>query len=345
MWINKKLYKKPYNLLLLIVIIFLSIYLYIYLFSYEDNCIEINNKQYEIKDLLTEQWSCNRICHNLDIIPSNIAMNLHPIGNLTKKLNTNVTFKTVNHTNQIHVRGGQWMFKTIDTQCDKIPSSGVAIVIVCNDRWNQLAVTLSSLIPLLQKQNLCYRIFVIEQYEKDLINKGMMMNIGFIEALKMFKFDCVVFQDADLAPLNDLISYKCDNLTKRSVMHLGVGLDNRNFTLRYSTLIGGVLKIHKDHFVKVNGYSNMFIGWGQEDDDFEIRLHLCKIKYIHLETSIARYMHVNHKRAPHTKVKAHLELLKTARKRKYTDGLNSLNYKLISIKYNLLFTHIVASSK
>ena len=36
----------------------------------------------------------------------------------------------------------------------------------------------------------------------------------------------------------------------------------------YKEFFGGVIAISPDHFQKTNGFSNMFWGWGSEDDDF-----------------------------------------------------------------------------
>jgi hypothetical protein len=36
------------------------------------------------------------------------------------------------------------------------------------------------------------------------------MNVGYLEALKVDKFDCFVFQDADLLPETDKNLYMCD---------------------------------------------------------------------------------------------------------------------------------------
>jgi xylosylprotein 4-beta-galactosyltransferase len=45
-------------------------------------------------------------------------------------------------------------------------------------------------------------------------------------------------------------------------------------TLRYhyKEFIGGILIINKKHYLKVNGMSNRFFGWGREDDEFYMRL-------------------------------------------------------------------------
>ncbi len=41
--------------------------------------------------------------------------------------------------------------------------------------------------------------------------------------------------------------------------------------LTYEELIGGVLNIRINHFLTVNGYSNLYWGWGAEDDDLYYR--------------------------------------------------------------------------
>ena len=37
--------------------------------------------------------------------------------------------------------------------------------------------------------------------------------------------------------------------------------------LPYNALVGGVFSIRREHFQMVNGYSNLYWGWGAEDDD------------------------------------------------------------------------------
>ena len=43
------------------------------------------------------------------------------------------------------------------------------------------------------------------------------------------------------------------------------------FRLPYLQLVGGVFSIRREHFQKVNGYSNLYWGWGAEDDDMYLR--------------------------------------------------------------------------
>ena len=41
--------------------------------------------------------------------------------------------------------------------------------------------------------------------------------------------------------------------------------------LAYQELVGGVLNMRTEHFQRVNGYSNLYWGWGAEDDDMAYR--------------------------------------------------------------------------
>lgn len=39
----------------------------------------------------------------------------------------------------------------------------------------------------------------------------------------------------------------------------------------YEELIGGVLNVPREDFIRVNGHSNLYWGWGAEDDDLYYR--------------------------------------------------------------------------
>ena len=44
--------------------------------------------------------------------------------------------------------------------------------------------------------------------------------------------------------------------------------------LAYEELVGGVLNMRTEHFQRVNGYSNLYWGWGAEDDDMAYRFSI-----------------------------------------------------------------------
>ena len=54
--------------------------------------------------------------------------------------------------------------------------------------------------PILQRQQLGYQIFVVEQAGNDAFNRAALMNVGYAEASERAAFDCFVFHDVDLVP-------------------------------------------------------------------------------------------------------------------------------------------------
>jgi beta-1,4-galactosyltransferase 3 len=45
--------------------------------------------------------------------------------------------------------------------------------------------------------------------------------------------------------------------------HLSVAIDKYEYKMLYPKLVGGVLNFKTVHFLKVNGYSNQYWGWGE----------------------------------------------------------------------------------
>jgi predicted glycosyltransferase involved in capsule biosynthesis len=43
----------------------------------------------------------------------------------------------------------------------------------------------------------------------------------------------------------------------------------------YYNYAGGVIAINRENFQRINGYSNSYWGWGNEDDDFSARFVNC----------------------------------------------------------------------
>ena len=50
-------------------------------------------------------------------------------------------------------------------------------------------------------------------------NRGMLLNIGYLEAMKVANWTCLIFHDVDLLPENDLNTYNCPSAPR----HMSVG--------------------------------------------------------------------------------------------------------------------------
>lgn len=159
--------------------------------------------------------------------------------------------------------GGKWSPKYCKAR------HKVAIVIPYKNRLKNLNYFLYHMHPFLQRQELEYQIFVVEQVNDELFNKGVLMNSAFYEIRKiynytnpdlyLFPFDCIIYHDVDLLPEDDRILYSCPQARPR---HLSVAIDKFKYKIFYYRLIGGVLNFRIHHLVKVNGYSNEYWGWG-----------------------------------------------------------------------------------
>ncbi|XP_052809123.1 beta-1,4-N-acetylgalactosaminyltransferase bre-4-like [Mya arenaria] len=211
--------------------------------------------------------------------------------------------------------GGVWSPKSC------VARQWIAIIIPFRDRQKHLDILVYNLVP----------------YGNKTFNKGRLMNIGFTEAQKHDEFDCFIFHDVDLIPEDDRNMYTCSDNPR----HMSPALDKFNYTMLYKGLVGGVLSFRGKHFTKVNGYSNLFWGWGAEDDDMHKRLFAAKLSVERPSITIGRYKMIKHDRKDVSPVR--LDLLKTSIARYLKDGLNTLEYKLVETRLEKLYTRIIAN--
>uniref|UniRef100_A0A8D8LMX3 Beta-1,4-N-acetylgalactosaminyltransferase n=1 Tax=Cacopsylla melanoneura TaxID=428564 RepID=A0A8D8LMX3_9HEMI len=208
----------------------------------------------------------------------------------------------------------------------------VAIIVPYRDRVNHLQLFLYNIHPMLVRQQLDYTIFIVEQMEGQPFNRAALFNVGFIEANKIRGFDCFIFHDVDLIPEDDRNLYTCPGMPR----HMSVAVDSLNYKLPYASLFGGVCALSKEHFVKVNGFSNEYWGWGGEDDDMSMRLKLAGLQIIRYPPDIAKYTMLKHRKEKANPQR--YEKLYSGHKRYKKDGLNSSQYKVLDAKQEKLFT-------
>lgn len=120
-----------------------------------------------------------------------------------------------------------------------------------------------------------YEIIIVEQDDAKLFNRGMLLNIGFKHADKM-GCDYVVFHDIDMLPIDVDYSYS------DSPIHLAT--DN----IPFESYFGGMTIFPSHIFKKINGFSNLYWGWGFEDDDLRYRCVKDNISFAkHITESIS----------------------------------------------------------
>ena len=242
-----------------------------------------------------------------------------------------------NKTNKANLSSIKVGGKYINHKCKT--NQNIAIIVPYRNRSEHLQVFLRYMHQYLVKQNaINYQIFVIEQNDQSPFNRATLLNIGFFESIQLNPdLNCFIFHDVDILPLDVRQLYTCSETPR----HLCSYLDKFRFVLIYPNLFGGVVAIQKDQFIKVNGYSNMYKGWGGEDDDFyqRIKHHFGRIERYSKEIGRCvmknhhQYELINHDRS---------HLLKNVIDRSYSDGLSNLKqtYNRNQVELNPLYVKI-----
>lgn len=159
----------------------------------------------------------------------------------------------------------------------KKTNNKLGVVVPYRDRYHQLVHFKTQIKKYLDKKGYNYVLIVVEQDDAKLFNRGTLLNIGFEEALRE-KCNYVVFHDVDLIPV------KVDYSFSRVPQHLATDFisDDPDFHRTiFDTYFGGVTIFPTDVFQIINGYSNVYWGWGFEDDDLFKR---CVFKGIPYDT-------------------------------------------------------------
>ncbi|XP_065350214.1 beta-1,4-galactosyltransferase 1-like [Cloeon dipterum] len=225
------------------------------------------------------------------------------------------------------VENGKWSPKDCKAQYE------TTIIIPYRDRREHLDTFLNFMHAFLQRQMIDYHIVVVEQVANTPFNRAKLFNVGFAESLKADRqSECFVFHDVDLLPQKLSNIYACSTNPR----HMTVSVNTFRYNLPYSSIFGGAVAITKEQFESVNGFSNVFYGWGGEDDDFHNRIVEQGMQIDRFEPPVARYYMLSHKKEVPSQ--SRLEKLNSGGDRFKSDGLNSLNYELKQMVYRKLYT-------
>ncbi|XP_029775603.1 beta-1,4-galactosyltransferase 1 isoform X2 [Suricata suricatta] len=253
------------------------------------------------------------------------------VGPMVIEFNMPVDLKLVEKQNPEVKVGGRYTPKNC------ISPHKVAIIIPFRNRQEHLKYWLYYLHPILQRQQLDYGIYVINQAGETMFNRAKLLNIGFQEALKDYDYNCFVFSDVDLIPMNDHNAYRCFSQPR----HISVAMDKFGFSLPYVQYFGGVSALSKQQFLTINGFPNNYWGWGGEDDDIFNRLVFRGMSVSRPNAVVGKCRMIRHSRDKKNEPNPQrFDRIAHTKETMLSDGLNTLSYKVLDIERNPLYTKI-----
>ncbi|XP_043097452.1 beta-1,4-galactosyltransferase 1 [Puntigrus tetrazona] len=253
------------------------------------------------------------------------------VGRLRVEFSEPVNLDMVRKDSPRLVMGGRYK------PSDCVALQKVAIIIPFRNRGEHLKYWLYYLHPILRRQQLDYGIYVIQQDGEGTFNRAKLLNVGYVEALKEYDYDCFVFSDVDIIPMDDRNTYKCSSQPR----HLSVSMDKFGFKLPYKQYFGGVSAMSKAQFQKINGFPNNYWGWGGEDDDIFNRLVFQGMKISRPSGDIGKCRMIRHSRDKKNEPNPQrFKRIAHTRHTMKTDGIKSLSYKVVDVDKDLLYTKI-----
>ncbi|XP_069802453.1 beta-1,4-galactosyltransferase 3-like isoform X2 [Dendropsophus ebraccatus] len=254
------------------------------------------------------------------------------VGPLTITFNKPPSLKKIQQKNRYVTSGGYFSPR----HC--FGRYRTAVIIPHRSRESHLRSLLYYLHPFLQRQQLHYAIFVVHQAGNATFNRAKLLNIGVREALRYDDWDCLILHDVDLVPENDYNLYICDDYYPK---HLSSAMDKFQYSLPYWGYFGGVSALTPDQFMKINGFPNTYWGWGGEDDDIAMRIRLSGMSITRSPLSLGRYKMIPHDRDSGNEENSHrYTLLRNTKKNWKDDGMNSLDFHLLSREKTPLYTNL-----
>lgn len=199
----------------------------------------------------------------------------------------------------------------------------MAVIIPVRDREEHLK-ELMTILPKAIANVKKYDFYVIEQSEVGLFNKGKVINAGF-DILKE-KYQLFCFHDVDTVPMQ-----KTDYSYSGSVTHLSPIQEQFNFNIAYEDYFGGVIIFSKDDFQKINGFSNMYWGWGCEDDDCYLRCKKNNLPVVR-RWQVFRSLYHTSERHKGITYKKNMRIFKGYLRSRFDhtiSGLNNLTYQVL----------------
>jgi len=144
----------------------------------------------------------------------------------------------------------------------------LGVIVPYRNRESHLSKFTDETTTYLKSKKIDFEIVVVEQSDDKPFNRGKLLNIGYLKA-KELGCDYVVFHDVDMIPIE--VDYSFSEIP----LHLATNFEleyEKSKNLQFDDYFGGVTMLSNSIFEKINGYSNLYWGWGFEDDDLLFRI-------------------------------------------------------------------------
>lgn len=148
---------------------------------------------------------------------------------------------------------------TIHNNMDKL-----YVLVSYRDRKEHLDIFLVHMNKYLSTLQINYEIIIAEQSDNKLFNRGILYNTGVSYIINQNNNNnniYICFHDVDILPTNLTNYFKPDN-------------NNINHLYGYKFSLGGIFLMNLESYIKINGFSNKYWGWGYEDNDLLRRILL-----------------------------------------------------------------------
>ncbi|XP_076452884.1 beta-1,4-galactosyltransferase 4-like [Babylonia areolata] len=281
----------------------------------QENKREVNRAGEDVEQQQRNSSTREAVATELPLCPrkpeffiSKVQINATPVTN----------FNELNHAFPELQTGGRFVPKTCKSR------QKMAVLFPYRDRERNLFLVLNNLIPFLMAQNIEFQVFIVEQVPWFDFNKCMIINIGFVEALKVEDFDCFAIHDTDFVPKDYRNYYYCGQQPRHMVVDRS---DRAKRGLGYYRYFGGAILVSREQWENINGCSNQYWGWGNEDDDMYMRFIAEGYTITRYPIKIGAYLAFEHE--TQSKNMNRKELFGSNTERMHEEGLNTVKYDVL----------------
>ena len=155
-------------------------------------------------------------------------------------------------------------------EIENVVKNRIVIAVPFRARETHLQRLTSHFETYFKKYNQDFVLWVVEQDDTKPFNRGWLTNVAIKTIIKEFgeeNIRCIIQHDVDRYPIGFVNYTDC-------VVPTQLSSENNQWkqSVPYPRYTGGVVSMSTTHWKAVNGMSNMFYGYGGEDDDLYYRL-------------------------------------------------------------------------